>query len=263
MISRSFILAAIFAASALGVAIPLDEDARTDQVPSTLTNKNTLAKRDYNIYWDIWTSDNKSDPNPDPKVTDDAWAELKLKFPMKLFDTVSDTAYVSMNGFITLDKPSGPRLPGKNQRLPVDPTNCSSATGCMPKTIVAPMWQDLWIAPSFTTLYVSAVYSAPSGTSTAGATYTVLWKLCRKADPNASTEANAAECKKTDNVYAATLSYAADQPGIWTFDFFGKGGDKVPATVGVQSFPSCSQGTYPPSDSRSRIVFDTNKNTKC
>ncbi|KAK6336231.1 hypothetical protein TWF696_001794 [Orbilia brochopaga] len=247
MLFQLFVLVVALVATGLGAAIPVVEEIGSKD-SSVFSNKKTLEKREYTIFWDIWTNQNA--PPSYPSDTDDAWAEVKLKFPMKLFDTVSSTAYISMNGFLTLDKPAGPKLPGNNRPLPVNPTDCgSSATGlgCMPKTIVAPMWQDLWIATSSDNLlFVSMQYQSPNSTTTAGASYSFLWRVCRKNSSKTVASANVAQCNDNKNVFIVILSYKENQPGIWNFNYIGNDADKLPATVGVQSFPNCSQRTYPP-----------------
>ncbi|KAJ6257579.1 hypothetical protein Dda_7364 [Drechslerella dactyloides] len=248
--------------TALSAVLPIKDDCGHDGL-----SKSGLVKRDYSQHLDVWLSNPK---NPDSATfsseTDDAWYKLDLKFPFTFFGKTSSTAWISMNGFITLDEPTSSKSSGRNVPFPADP-----ASNDVPQSMVAPLWRDLWMAPFVKDLSVSWNYNLPTrpGPENDGPSYSFYWSACDKAVPatNGSDSEPFAPCGPATRWFGA--SYFKNKPGIWSFRLMGDYADKVEGTVGIQSYPSFMVASYPPPTKfefneglkRACMILDTNTNT--
>ncbi|KAF3902490.1 hypothetical protein ABW21_db0203397 [Orbilia brochopaga] len=197
------------------------------------------------------------------KTIDDAWQEVKLMFPITVFNKTSQTIYINMNGIISLDKPDLDTKTVPERPLPVDPKNCTPQPdgGCIPSTAILLLWRDMNLALRPADLGPGA---AATVTFSKHKSYPIPhhhfgWFVCDKAAPmDPPTEEE--NCGRASRDVRMTVDI--EKPWIFTIDYWVVG--KVVnfgGTIGVQSegqylsVPASEIHTSP--GSCTRVVFDT------
>ncbi|KAJ6257550.1 hypothetical protein Dda_7335 [Drechslerella dactyloides] len=296
MFSR-FALAAVFTTSALSAALPTakvnngmcNSSGKTFTTVSfrgltPVANKSRMTSADLVVtqnppdelvdYFEVLEIFETSAVNPLSNLTtadlDNAWTPIDLQFPFQVYNKTSSKAFISINGYITLDEPSTSKLPGDYKPFPVNPADCSVSTskdGCPPATIMAVLWAHLGTTPTYSGFRAAWTYAVPSskGTPHFGPSYNFQWNVC---DLSALAANATADESCSDESRFLQLTYFKERPGVWHMAYAdGRGEQNIKATVGVQSYPDFLQGTYPPptqvedSGKQSCLIFDTNTNT--
>ncbi|KAJ6259937.1 hypothetical protein Dda_5581 [Drechslerella dactyloides] len=168
-------------------------------------------------------------------ATDNAWAKVDLKFPVKVFNKSSNTIWVSMNGIVSLDEPNldAPSVP--NRPLPIDPESFSrggATGGFIPGTAIMPFWRDMSMKAATNDTGVWVQYTYHPGYEVPH--YHIYWRGCDKAEEDWA--AGREQCGKATRFFILTLG--SDKPGVVQLLYGLGGGDKnIEATVGVQSYP--------------------------
>ncbi|KAJ6257540.1 hypothetical protein Dda_7325 [Drechslerella dactyloides] len=219
--------------------------------------KRTIEKRDYLESLDVWESGPKTTAEYSHE-SDDAWQKVELKFPMTIFGKASSTVWISMNGLLCIDDPTGLRPSVPSQKLPVGPSQCNDG-GCIPDTCLATLWSDLYIpANSATYDYgVSWTYHEPANRPEIGHHYHIRWVGCDK-----STTGVTENCDQK-NKRVVQLNLYEKQAGRFHISFAGME-DSVPGIIGAQSSGKAVQmskpANFPAPDPESRyacVIVDT------
>ncbi|KAF3909040.1 hypothetical protein ABW21_db0201116 [Orbilia brochopaga] len=240
MLLEAVALTTAFATIALSAVLPAPHhDARS------------LKKRDYVTFGEVYRFNYTESPDQlesAAKEFDDAWSKVELVFPMTIYDKSSTTIWISMNGLICLDNPTGlgPSIPPRN--FPIVPNQCNGG-GCIPDHCIAVFWDDLYIPYAGQLLAVRYVYHVPNDTAPAyGPHYHVSWDVCSKSHIDPSIDPYKG-CPK-DAGRSFVVNIIENQPGRFPISFIGMP-DGIEGIVGAQSYsgqasPKFVQTTKPP-----------------
>ncbi|KAK6336294.1 hypothetical protein TWF696_001856 [Orbilia brochopaga] len=218
-----------------------------------------VNKRDYLAAEDAWTG-NVNTTEEWSRATDDAWIEVQLEFPMRIFDESSTKIYISMNGLLSLTDPGKiSSLPPKS--LPIDPASCGSP--CIPDNTLAVLWQDLYIPPNMPGLTVEWAYHEPTtSVPQLGHHYHFFWTLCQKG-AHIGTPGPGKPCG--DATRQVLMNYYEKRPGMFYLTWTDIPDDlKQPFVVGAQAYPKYLSGAYPgkyQDSNQACLILDTQKNT--
>ncbi|KAF3935144.1 hypothetical protein ABW20_dc0104102 [Dactylellina cionopaga] len=250
MLFKEVALTIAFAATALGAVIP------------TVENTHSHKKRDHAESVDIWQT-SKTATEEYSQKTDNEWKQVHLKFPMTIFNKSATYVYFSMNGLISLDKPTK-ALSVPEKDFPIDSAVCNKAgSSCIPDNTVALLWQDLFM-PKNGSYSVSWVYHDAVLAPQIRRHYHFTWSVCDKAGALTAT----GECSPSATRFFQ-MNYYENAPGVFHILYYNAPKDsKLPGIVGAQSYPQYLQvqdipHTVRPDEgfSISCLILDTSSNT--
>ncbi|KAK6354805.1 hypothetical protein TWF696_003938 [Orbilia brochopaga] len=244
-----------------GAALPLPPSTTSDISQWNFTDA------DFDNWESIIWEANLADSNFDDawlKSIDDAWREVKLMFPITIFNKTSQTIYINMNGIVSLDKPDWDMKTLPERPLPVDPKTCTATPegGCIPSTAILPLWRDLnlRLLPADLGYGSTVAITFQHHQSYPIPHHHFGWWVCDKAAPlDPATERE--NCGRATRNIRMTVD--VEKPYIFMFDYwiFETPAVRFEGTIGIQS-----EGQYlsvPASEihtaagSSTRIVFDT------
>ncbi|KAF3910703.1 hypothetical protein ABW21_db0207858 [Orbilia brochopaga] len=201
----------------------------------------------------FWQS-NLNTTDEDVEALSNAWTKLKLRFPITVFNKTSDLIYISINGMVSLDKPSIGVPTTPEQPLPVDPSSCNSSeskVGCIPGTSILPFWTALSLRPKSEITNVNGGFTKPH-TGLMMPHYHLYWVLCETGTPMG--DSSISICGNASRYISLVLG--KDEPGIIRVYFPLRGVTGLQkGVIGIQSYPDYL--SVPISE-----VFDPEKNGK-
>ncbi|KAK6336271.1 hypothetical protein TWF696_001833 [Orbilia brochopaga] len=210
-------------------------------LPATHYNTRSLEKRDYITQDTTWSTNGRT-TDEEASALDDAWTKYELEFPMTIYDKSSSTIWVSMNGLMCVDDPTGlgPSVPPRN--LPVDPSNCNDG-GCIPNNCLALFWDDLYMPrTNHITYQLHWTYHIPNTTAPEiGEHYHILFRACSKT--SLVGDVNPYDACPTDGVRTITMDLFAKQPGRFHIGYV-RMKDGVQGIIGAQSYSGQGSPRY-------------------
>ncbi|KAK6359067.1 hypothetical protein TWF696_000236 [Orbilia brochopaga] len=239
MFSKAVFGIALVAAVSAAVLPSRNTDIASDDIPGGSDG----------LFW----QSNLNTTEEDVQALSNAWTKLNLRFPVTVFNKTSDVIYISINGIVSLDKPSVSIPTTPEQPLPVDPASCSASgqpsLGCIPGTSILPFWAPLSLRPKSDRTEVDGGFTKPH-TGLMMPHYHLYWRLCETGVPIG--DGSLPLCGNAGRYIGVVLG--KNEPGIIRVFFPLRGITGYQrGVIGIQSYPEYL--SVPVSE-----VFDSEKN---